>query len=62
MRLGDLAYLEIRERAEEGWLGIVPTGCTEQQGPHLPVELDTWLAQKFALAAAERATSEYGVN
>jgi creatinine amidohydrolase/Fe(II)-dependent formamide hydrolase-like protein len=52
MRLGDLAYLEIRERAEEGWLAIVPTGCTEQQGSHLPVDLDTWLAERVALAAA----------
>jgi creatinine amidohydrolase len=61
MRLGDSAYLQIRERAEEGWLAIVPTGSTEQQGPLLPVDLDTWLA-KFALAAPERAVSEYGVN
>ena len=45
MRYGDLTYLEIRERADTGCLAVVPTGCTEQQGPHLPVDLDTWLAE-----------------
>ena len=43
MRFGDLAYQEIRERAEAGWLAGVPTGCTEQQGPHLPVDFD-WIS------------------
>jgi len=42
MRFGDLTYREIRERAEAGWMAVVPTGCTEQQGPHLPVGFDTW--------------------
>jgi len=40
MRFGDLTYLEIRERAEEGCLAIVPTGCTEQQGPHLEAAVE----------------------
>lgn len=38
MRFGDLTFREIHERAEAGWLAVVPTGCTEQQGPHLSVE------------------------
>ena len=62
MRYGDLTYLEIRDRAREGWLAIVPTGCTEQQGPHLPVDSDTWAVQTKTLAAAERAAERHGVN
>ncbi len=62
MRFGDLTYLEIRERAKEGWLAIVPTGCTEQQGPHLPVDSDTWLAETVTLAASERAAHNHGVR
>ena len=32
----DYAYLEIKDLVDAGCLAIVPTGCTEQQGPHLP--------------------------
>jgi len=45
MRYGDLTYEEIREGARQGWLAIVPTGCTEQQGPHLTVDFDTWFVE-----------------
>lgn len=61
-RFGDLTYREIRARARRGWLAVVPTGCTEQQGPHLPVDFDTWLAETVTLAAAERAAETYGVG
>ena len=62
MRFGDLTFQEIRERAREGWLAIVPTGCTEQQGPHLPVDFDTWLAETVCLSAAQRAADRYGLK
>ena len=29
MKYGDLTYEEIREKAGQGWLAIVPAGCTE---------------------------------
>ena len=61
MLYGDLTYLEIQERAKEGWLAMVPTGCTEQQGPHLPVDVDTWFADTIARAAAEKAAHDYAV-
>ncbi len=61
LRFGELTYLEIRERAAAGWLAIVPTGCTEQQGPHLPVDFDTWFAETLALATAHRALTEYQI-
>jgi len=62
MRFGDLTFQEIRERAEKGWLAIVPTGCTEQQGPHLPVGYDTWFAETACLAAARRVDERHGVK
>jgi creatinine amidohydrolase len=62
MRFGDLTFREIHERARKGWLAIVPTGCTEQQGPHLPVDFDTWMAETVCLAAARRAAGEHGVK
>ena len=39
----------------------MPTGCTEQQGPHLPVWFDSWLVETIACAAAEEATRAYGI-
>lgn len=62
MRFGDLTFEEIRDRAEAGWLAVIPTGCTEQQGPHLPVDFDTWFAEAACLAGARRARERYGVE
>ena len=62
MRYGDLTYEEIRERAGQDWLAIVPTGCTEQQGPHLPVDFDTWFVEQICTAAAEKADREHRVE
>lgn len=62
MRYGDLTYEEIKERASQGWLAIVPTGCTEQQGPHLPVDFDTWFVEHVTLAASEKAAHNLGIN
>ncbi len=59
---GDLTFEEIRECAQNAWLVVVPTGCTEQHGPHLPVDFDTWFAEAICLAAASRATELYGVH
>lgn len=59
---GDLTYQEIRECAQSDWLMVVPTGCIEQQGPHLPVDFDTWFAEVLMVAAAEMAAQMYGVQ
>lgn len=61
-RFSDLTYREIRECAKLGWLVIIPTGCTEQQGPHLPVDFDTWFAESLMVAAAEKAAQEHAVQ
>lgn len=62
MRYGDLDYEEIRVAARRGWLAIIPTGCTEQQGPHLPVDFDTWFVEQLTLAASEKAEYDLGVQ
>lgn len=61
MKFGDLTYIEIRTHAEAGALALVPTGCTEQQGPHLTVDWDTWFAETVCLAAARRAQEKHRV-
>lgn len=58
MRFGDLTYQEIRNRAASDCLVVLPTGCTEQQGPHLPVDFDTWFAETICLVAAEICTAQ----
>ncbi len=62
MRFGDLTFREVQEKAVAGWLAVVPTGCTEQQGPHLPVDFDTWFAETLMLAGAEHAAKHYNVD
>ncbi len=62
MRFGDLTYLEIRRLARAGCLAVLPTGCTEQQGPHLPVDFDTWFVERLCQAASERALRNFGVQ
>lgn len=57
----DYTYLEILDLVETGCLAIVPTGCTEQQGPHLPVDFDTWFAEAVALEAARHAMRLHGL-
>lgn len=60
MLFGELTYEEIRDAAGAGALAVVPTGCTEQQGPHLPVDFDTWFASAVAEAAAEQGRALHG--
>ena len=62
MKFGDFTFQEIKERAHDGWLAIVPTGCTEQQGPHLPVDIDTWFAEQVCLNASQKLESDFGIH
>ena len=61
MRYGDLTFLEIKERVDKDCVAIVPTGCTEQQGPHLPVNFDTWFAETLMNAVSDYAEERYSV-
>ena len=62
MKYGDLTYEEIRDATSQDCLAIVPTGCTEQQGPHLPVDFDTWFADHVCTAASEKAEQDHAVQ
>lgn len=62
MKYGELTYREIRAAANRNAISIVPTGCTEQQGPHLPVDFDTWFAEAVCVAASERAWMTEGIE
>lgn len=62
LRFGDLTYEEVAAQANQGAIALLPTGCTEQQGPHLPVDWDTWFAERACLAAAERANEKHGLT
>ncbi len=62
MKFGDLTYEEIRDCAAQGWLAIVPTGCTEQSGPHMTVDYDTWSVGQICLAVSEKLEKDYGIH
>jgi creatinine amidohydrolase len=54
VRLADLSWPEIGQRAAAGAVLAVPVGATEQHGPHLPLSTDTDIAVALCdrLAAA----------
>ncbi len=53
--LENLAWPEIAElREKNGGLLLLPLGATEQHGPHLPVAMDTLLAEAVSHAASEK--------
>ena len=62
MRFGDLTYIELRDVIAQDAIALIPTGCTEQQGPHLTVDFDTWLVTAICEAAAVRAEERHGVR
>jgi creatinine amidohydrolase/Fe(II)-dependent formamide hydrolase-like protein len=55
VRFDAVTYEEIGRCAREGYLVLIPTGCTEQQGPHLPVGVEPgerlWEASVEAVVA-----------
>ena len=57
MRFTNLTYLEIAAAAADGAIAVLPTGCTEQQGPHLGVGFDSWFAEEVCVAASDDAKS-----
>jgi creatinine amidohydrolase len=62
MRYGDLTFLEIGELAQAGWTALVPMGCTEQQGPHLPTDLDTYWVTQVSEAISNAASEREGIE
>ena len=62
MRYGSFTYQEIAGLAADGAVALLPLGCTEQQGPHLPVDFDSWFTEELTMEAAGRARADYGVS
>ncbi len=54
MYLADHTWEELGDYFEEHSLALVPTGSTEQHGPHLPEATDHLIAEAYAREAAER--------
>ena len=52
---------EIAEMRDHGAVVIVPVGSIEQHGAHLPVDVDIFMAQTVALAAAQALSPEVPV-
>ncbi len=52
--LSDMTWSEIRGIAAAGATAVLPTGSTEQHGPHLPAKTDSLLVESVAMAAASR--------
>ena len=47
MRYTDFTYEELRDLVRRVRAVFVPLGCTEQQGPHLPTDFDTWMITRL---------------
>ena len=62
MDFGKLTYPEIKEAAISNRIVIIPTGCTEQQGIHLPVDFDTWFAGTLCNSSSLLAEEKYKVK
>ena len=53
-----MTFEEIASVAAAGAIAVLPTGCTEQQGPHLPVDNDSWFAETLAIQAADEVAPD----
>lgn len=59
---GECTWEEIAQAAKEDYIVVFPVGGIEQHGPMLPVDVDAYHAEKWALDGAERARDKYDVN
>jgi creatinine amidohydrolase len=48
---------QLRERAKQGAIVILPVAALEQHGPHLPVEVDSRLGEEVALRSARKVAA-----
>ena len=54
IKMDEMTWMEFNARIKEGAVTILPIGACEQHGPHLPLCVDTVLANGFATRLAER--------
>jgi creatinine amidohydrolase len=60
MRYADFTYEELRELLPRVGAAFIPLGCTEQQGPHLPTDFDTWMITRLCGDIADMLEGERG--
>ncbi len=54
--LGELTWPEARNRFKKVDIALLPVGSFEQHGPHLPLDTDTFDAERLAAAVASACT------
>ena len=54
MRLHHLLPYQLKQALAEGWPLLVPTGCVEYHGPHLPLGVDTLIVEDLLRRVEER--------
>ncbi len=54
MRLQHLLPHQLQHAIDEQWPLLVPTGCIEYHGPHLPLGVDTIITEHLLMQVAER--------
>jgi creatinine amidohydrolase len=59
--LEEMTRDEAREAFDQGAMVVLPTGSTEQHGPHLPLFVDSFAVTHIARAGAERAAKDVPV-
>ncbi len=69
-RYNRLTWQDMNDAIRENRVVVLPTGSTEQHGPHLPLDVDSFLVESVCLEAARRAAGRalvlppvcYGLN
>ena len=57
-RYNRLTWPEMNEAIGKQKLVILPTGSTEQHGPHLPLDVDVFLCESVCLEVGRRIPEE----
>jgi creatinine amidohydrolase len=59
---GNLTAPQLAAAARHDALVILPLGCTEQHGQHLPVDTDTYQAERLVRDGCARAAERFGTR
>jgi len=54
IELSNLSWPEVKERSKDNPVVVIPTGATEQHGPHLPLKVDIATADYIAREVCRR--------
>ena len=57
VRWGALTWPDARDRLGSTSVALLPVGAIEQHGPHLPLDVDTYDAERLATEVAERCSN-----